>query len=215
MPHPVYAPLGLISSLVLCGLLSACEPTPPQPKLGSVPVAPESTLPRPAETGAVQGLGTDAATVADSSQAAPAAPLVPSPSADHASKLGPVAQSELVALRGYIGSYPSDSVSFLEEGPLATRLKRMLGTQYPTLLANLRTVGPLTEDGSRWFITGNRPHEGGLEAAAIVVDAAQDAVRVWMLHEGQQQEFIDPAQARIEWPQEVQTLQRNTLGDKG
>lgn len=118
--------------------------------------------------------------------------------------------SPLASLRAHVGAYPHDGqVNFLEQGALAERLQQLLGKDYPTLLANMRTVGPLTEDQGRWFITGNRPHEGGAEAAAIVVDAAQNAVRVWMLHEGAAREFLDPQGAAVPWPQDVQTLLDN------
>lgn len=194
---------------LLVALLAGCQPVPPQPKLGSVAVVPERTPSNAVDTSAVQGLRTDAATVAGSLDAAPAARVVPAPASVHAAKLGKVAQSDLVALRGYVGSYPHGSYNFLEQGPLAVRLQRMLGEQYPVLLANLRTVSPLEEEQGRWFISGNRPHEGGAEVAAIVVDAAQNAVRVWLLHDGRQQEFVDPSGAQVPWPQEVQTLLRN------
>ena len=123
---------------------------------------------------------------------------------------GRVDASPLGVLQQYVGAYPSASnVSFLEQGVLAERLKKLLGKDYPTLLQNLRTVGPLTEDAGRWFITGNRPHEGGTEEAAVVVDAAHNAIRVWMLHEGKVHEYQDPSSASVPWPREVQTMQDN------
>ena len=139
----------------------------------------------------------------------PKAEPAPAPSAKPADAATDAVHG-LGALKTYVGTYPSDSnVSFLEQGVLADRLKTMLGKEYPTLLANLRTVGPLTDDAGRWFITGNRPHEGGTEAAAVVVDAAQNAVRVWMLHEGKVSEFVDPMNASIPWPKDVQTMVDN------
>lgn len=125
--------------------------------------------------------------------------------------------SPLAELKQYVGTYPSDSnMSFLEQGVLADRLKLMLGKEYSTLLSNLRTVSPLTEDAGRWFITGNRPHEGGTEAAAVVVDAGKNAVRVWMLHEGKVSEYQDPNHITVPWPKDVQTMQDNQkISSKG
>lgn len=181
-------------------VLAACEPsTPPAPKLGSEPVA--SAPSTPPVTDAVQGLGGDAATVAASADKAAATPM------------SSLQTSPLSSLREYVGQYPSDSnVSFLEQGVLADRLKQMLGKDYPTLLSNLRTVSPLSADAGRWFITGNRPHEGGTESAAVVVDAAQNAVRVWMLHEGKSTEYQDPSQVNVPWPVDVQTMLNNQKG---
>lgn len=142
------------------------------------------------------------------SQSGAAAPA-PAPQ----TQVNAAAVADLAELKPYVGAYPSDSnVSFLEEGVLAERLKRLLGPDYSTLLMNLRTVSPLMDDAGRWFITGNRPHEGGVEEAAVVVDSAQNAVRVWMLHGGQVREWVDPAGAQVPWPKDVQTMLDNHHG---
>lgn len=197
-------PWQTLAVLVMGGVLAACEPsTPPAPKMSQ-----ETKAPTPATApnmDAVQGLGADVATVAASAEKAAETPV------------SSLQTSPLSTLREYVGQYPSDTnVSFLEQGVLAERLKQMLGRDYATLLANLRTVSPLTADAGRWFITGNRPHEGGTEAAAIVIDAAQNAVRVWMLHEGKVSEYLDPSQVDVPWPADVQTMVRNhTNSTKG
>lgn len=192
------------TALMLCaaGVLAACEPSTPAPKMNTAGAAPAGAPAPSAPLDAVQGLGADAATVAASADQAAQAPSGPAqaPSA-----------SPLSELRSYVGTYPSDSnVSFLEQGVLAERLKLMLGKDYATLLSNMRTVSPLQEDAGRWFITGNRPHEGGKEAGAVVVDAQRNAVRVWMLHEGQVKEFQDPSHVSVPWPKDVQTLLSNS-----
>ena len=202
------SPWHTVAVLVAAGALAACEPAPPTPKAASVPgaAAPGSASASstfvPASTdGAVQGLGDDAAMVAASAEKAQTLPSHAAPDAG---------ASPLAELKQYVGTYPSDSnMSFLEQGVLADRLKLMLGKEYSTLLSNLRTVSPLTEDAGRWFITGNRPHEGGTEAAAVVVDAGKNAVRVWMLHEGKVSEYQDPNHITVPWPKDVQTMQDN------
>lgn len=203
------SPWHTVAVLVAAGALAACEPAPPTPKAASVPgaAAPSSAstsapVSAPASsTGAVQGLGDDAAMVAASAEKAQTLPSNAAPD---------TSASPLAELKQYVGTYPSDSnVSFLEQGVLADRLKLMLGKEYSTLLSNLRTVSPLTEDAGRWFITGNRPHEGGTEAAAVVVDAGKNAVRVWMLHEGKVSEYQDPNHITVPWPKDVQTMQDN------
>lgn len=191
-------------TLAAAAALAACEPAPPAPKASEAASNPAGAAPRTAPeptTAAVQGLGGDAALVAQSAANADVLPSHAQPSSE-ASPLG--------SLKQYVGTYPSDSnVSFLEQGVLAERLKQLLGKDYATLLSNLRTVSPLTEDAGRWFITGNRPHEGGTEAAAVVVDAPKNAVRVWMLHEGKTTEYQDPHGADIPWPRDVQTMLNN------
>lgn len=116
--------------------------------------------------------------------------------------------SELASLRSYLGKYPHEDVSFLEQGVLAARLKALLGPRYPDLLANLRTVGPLSEQDGVLYITGNRPHEGGSEAAAVVIDPRQDALRVWLLSGGQASEFQDRGRS-VDWPRDVRVMQEN------
>ena len=200
MKKAFLSPWQTVSLITVVGVLAACEPAPPTPKASANAVPAAEALPG-AITDAVKGLGADAALVAQSAAKADSLPSTAAPTTD-ASPLG--------ELKQYVGTYPSDSnVSFLEQGVLADRLKHMLGKDYATLLSNLRTVSPLTEDAGRWFITGNRPHEGGNEMAAVVVDAAKNAVRVWMLHEGKVTEYLDPLNAHVPWPQDVQTMVDN------
>lgn len=200
MKKVLLSPWHTVCLITVSGVLAACEPAPPAPKAQSADVSEATKLPG-ATTDAVQGLGADAALVAQSAQNADALPRTAAPNSD-ASPLG--------ELRPYVGTHPSDSnMSFLEQGVLAERLKQMLGKDYATLLSNLRAVGPLTEDAGRWFITGNRPHEGGKEAAAVLIDAPQNAIRVWMLHEGKVKEYQDPPKANMPWPSDVQTMVDN------
>lgn len=167
-------------------LLAACEPKPPEPK---------TSLPAAEAVEAVT-----AATAAVILQDAPVPPLP---------ALEAFEQEPLSSLQDLVGKYPYDDINYLEQGVLAARLRALLGERYPLLLANMRTVSPLTADGGLWFITGNRPHEGGAEAAAVVIDPRQNALRVWLLSAGRSHEFIDPPSAVIPWPKEVQTLLRN------
>lgn len=200
------SPWLTLALLAGAGVMAACEPAPPTPKAShgaaQAPAAPPSGLAAPT-SGATEGLSGDAALVAHSAQQAERLPSHAQPSTD-ASPLG--------ALKQYLGTYPSDSnMSFLEQGVLADRLKHMLGKDYAVLLANMRTVGPLSEENGRWFITGNRPHEGGTESAAVVVDATQNAVRVWMQHQGKVTEYQDPSHVSVPWPKDVQALLDNQL----
>lgn len=171
-------------------LLAACEPKPPAPKAAlatALPVAEAVT----------------AVTAAVIMQDEPV-PIPPVPALSAAS-----AQEPLASLQEFVGKYPYDDVNYLEQGVLAARLRALLGDRYPVLLANMRTVSPLTEADGLWFITGNRPHEGGAEVAAVVIDPRQNALRVWLLSAGKSAEYVDPPLARIPWPKDVQTLLSN------
>ncbi|MBD9393690.1 hypothetical protein [Acidovorax sp. ACV01] len=95
-------------------------------------------------------------------------------------------------LQTQVGNYPVGGADFLRAGPLAERLRGLLGpTNYNVLLENLQVSGPLRQDGSMLYITGNRQHEGGTEAAAVVVHAANDTVRLWLLTGGEEWDVQD------------------------
>lgn len=95
-------------------------------------------------------------------------------------------------LQTQVGNYPVGGADFLRAGPLAERLRGLLGlTNYNVLLHNLQVSGPLRQDGSMLYITGNRPHEGGNEAAAVVVHTATDTVRVWLVTDGEEWDVQD------------------------
>jgi len=84
-----------------------------------------------------------------------------------------------------------------------------MGDDYGVLLTNLGTSGPLVQEGDLLYITGNKPHEGGDEQAAVVVDPAQNALRVWLVHAGQERDWRDPASITLDWPRDVRTMRSN------
>ena len=190
MKQTMRRPLQLVGLCMVAGVLVACKPSPPTeievPAQAAPPVS-EATV----TVEAVQGPNGSAEVVSESAVV----------------NAAPANTEGLASLQQYVGTYPSDNTtSFLEQGVLADRLKQLLGADYANFLLNMRTVGPLTQVGTQWFITGNRPHEGGMEEAALVIDAPQNAIRVWMLHDGKVKEWIDPAGAQVPWPQDVQTM---------
>lgn len=194
-------------AVAAAGLLAACEPKPPAPKAahaapaGSVPAMAGTIHASPMPLSTADVSATAAVILSDK-------PVPKSPAADAPATAGAPLEP-LSSLSASVGQYPYDADNYLEQGVLAARLRALLGTDYPVLLANMRTVSPLTAADGLWYITGNRPHEGGVEAAAVVIDPRQNALRVWLINAGQSQEFIDPPGAQIPWPQEVQTLIKN------
>lgn len=172
----------LHTGAVLCAamlMLAACDPRSP-------------SVPQP-----------KAETTLTAPQAEPVSPSAPS--AEAAATTEPV----LSGLSQYLGQYPSDGVNYLEQGALAERLKSLLGPRYPTLLANMRTVGPLSEEGALWSIVGLRPHEGGSEIGAVVIDPQRNVLRVLLVTAGVPSEFSDAQGAPVEWPPSVQTTLQN------
>lgn len=142
-------------------------------------------------------------------------PTQPKPVAQNAAPAMPTAGQQaasvatLAGLRPLVGSYPGERADYLRQGALAQRLQRLLGDDYAVLLTNLGTSGPLVQEGDLLYITGNKPHEGGDEQAAVVVDPAQNALRVWLVHAGQERDWRDPASITLDWPRDVRTMRSN------
>lgn len=108
-----------------------------------------------------------------------------------------------------MGRRPSGGTDFLRTGPLAERLRGLMGeVNYPVLLDNLGVSGPLQRDGKLLFITGNRPHQGGSEEAAVVIHPAADAVRVWLLTGGEEWDVQDQG-TPVPLPADVLTMREN------
>ncbi len=149
---------------------------------------------------------------------APAAPVsapaaAPAPEPGASTPAAAASSATLPGTEAVVGRYPHEGVDYLRQGALAERLRTLLGPQpYATLLDNLQVSGPLSREGDLWFITGNRPHEGDSEQAAIAYDARANALRVWLRHAGQEQEFVDPPGAQVAWPQGIRTLLDNAPG---
>lgn len=114
--------------------------------------------------------------------------------------------AQLQSLESMLGKYPHDAGKYLEKGVLADRLKRLLDSRYAMVLKNLEVSGPLTREGDVWSIVGNRKHQGGIDAAAIVIDPARNGLRVWSLRRGTQTSYTDLPEGEIPWPESVRTM---------
>ena len=116
--------------------------------------------------------------------------------------------AELKTLVTKIGKYPQDG-NYLQQGVLADRLRALLDSRYSMVLKNLQTVSPLTKEGDVWTIVGNRQHQGGTDAAAVVIDPVRNGLRVWLMRNGKQTSYTDLAQETIDWPPSVSKTMAN------
>jgi len=111
-----------------------------------------------------------------------------------------------------VGRYPSSGEDFLRTGPIARRLQGLLGpVNYPLFLQNMGTSGPLRQEGSLIYITGNRPHQGGQESAAMVLDPTRDVMRAW-LQTGDEEWDVQDAGPAVPLPAEVRQFIQNARG---
>jgi hypothetical protein len=97
-------------------------------------------------------------------------------------------------LQGFVGKYPSE-VKLWETEPLNARLKALLGAQHATLLVNTQTVGPLARYADVVWTSGNKAHEGGVEAALFLADTKANVVEVYLLSKGKLSHFAEKGAA--------------------
>lgn len=113
------------------------------------------------------------------------------------------------ALSQALDQYPANS-PFLSQPAIVTRLTQLLGqANYAQALLNLQVSTPLAVEGDVFYVTGNRAHEGGINAVAIGMDEASNTIRVWLLQNSQAHEFAEPG-AHFAWPRDVQTMIGNS-----
>lgn len=76
------------------------------------------------------------------------------------------------------GQYPSQ-IGLFTKSAVVDDLRALLGeARLQTLRQNFETASPLQRDGTVLFTSGNRAHEGGSEAAYLLLDQAHKAVEV-------------------------------------
>ena len=112
--------------------------------------------------------------------------------------------SAWASLRNDIGKYPRD-ISLFERSPVGDDLKALLGDDFDTFKTNMEVQGSLTAaDGVLW-VSGNKPHQGGDEAAYLLIDPAAEQLEVGLWHDGSFRTFTTSG-ASIDKPADVRTM---------
>lgn len=127
--------------------------------------------------------------------------------ADSAAPFPPT--SELAYLARYAGQYPTDAGAWQSE-PLRSRMVRLLGGEYAGFLENVRTSGPVSEEGGLLYVTGNCPSSATVWGAGIVVvDPAGNRLLIKQISEAYDsiRTYADGEIAVL--PAEVMTTLRN------
>jgi len=112
--------------------------------------------------------------------------------------------SQLDAL---VGQYPRDIGLFTEVSPIMPELKALLGDKVATFRGNMGTQGPLAKDGVL-YVTGNKPHEGGVNAAYLLIDSKAKRLEVGLVENGKLTVYASPG-AALAKPKDVQTFVSN------
>lgn len=145
------------------------------------------------------GCGPSGEEPAPAPPATPPAPAVVTPPTEFPSPLAP--------LREWVGQYPRDLDLWSRE-PLAGRLHALLGERFPTFVENTGVQSPLLEEDGILYVTGNKPHGGGTDAAAVVIDLRRDAIWVWLLVDGESEALLD-RDVEVELPADVRIVLEN------
>jgi hypothetical protein len=115
--------------------------------------------------------------------------------------------SPLAPLRELVGQYPRD-IGLWDREPLAGRLRVLLGERFAAFVENTEVQSPLLEEDGILYVTGNKQHSGGTDAAALVADLRRDAVWVWLLTGGESEAFLD-RDVEVELPVDVRIVLEN------
>jgi uncharacterized membrane protein len=90
---------------------------------------------------------------------------------------GEFGTAPLDELNRFTGAYPH-TVRLWSDGAIHDRLKALLGTAMKEFLENMKVQSPLMKDDGIFYVTGNRPHYGGLDTAIFLADPASDTIEV-------------------------------------
>lgn len=143
--------------------------------------------------------GDDASPVPPASRATTAAPEVVTPPTGYPSALAP--------LRELVGRHPAD-IDLWQREPLAGRLRALLGARFDAFVENTGVQSPLLEEDGILYVTGNKQHSGGTDAAALVVDLRRDVIWVWLLAGGESEAFLE-RDVEVELPADVRIVLEN------
>lgn len=107
-----------------------------------------------------------------------------------------------------VGQYPSQIGLFTNA--VVDDLRALMGEAgLQTLRHNFETAAPLQRDGTVLFTSGNRAHEGGSEAAYLLLDQAHKAVEVGLWTNGALSVYKTPG-SHIRKPADIRTMIANS-----
>lgn len=108
-----------------------------------------------------------------------------------------------------VGQYPSQ-IGLFTKSAVVDDLRALLGeARLQTLQQNFETASPLQRDGTVLFTSGNRAHEGGSEAAYLLLDQAHKAVEVGLWTNGALSVYKTPG-SHIRKPADIRTMIANS-----
>ena len=113
---------------------------------------------------------------------------------------GGFGDAPLDELARWLGTYPTATT--WTTPPIGARLDVLLGPKAAAFRQNLEVRSPVMRDGGIYYVTGNRPHQGGLDNAIFMADPTTDTINVIVFRSGQRDEMKEGDRS-IEPPEEV------------
>ena len=115
------------------------------------------------------------------------------------------------SLDTFVSKNPIES-GLLDRSPISSDLEALLGDKTAVLKTNLETSSPLEREGSTLFTSGNKAHEGGSDAAYLLIDPAAKALEVGLWQKGKLSVYKTPG-SDIAKPKDIRTLISNSAGE--
>ncbi|WP_148715129.1 hypothetical protein [Chitinolyticbacter meiyuanensis] len=110
-------------------------------------------------------------------------------------------------LDAMVGQYPRDIGLYTEVSPIMPELKALLGDKLDAFRGNMVTQGPLQKDGVL-YVTGNKPHQGGADAAYLLIDSKARRLEVGLVERGKLTVYASPGEPLAK-PKDVRTFVSN------
>lgn len=90
---------------------------------------------------------------------------------------------DLGFLKALVDKYPND-IKLWTNHSLEPRLKNLLGNEYSVFVENMKVNSPLNEYSDVIWTSGNKPHDGGINAALFLADIKNNLIEVYLLTNG-------------------------------
>lgn len=123
----------------------------------------------------------------------------------------PAEWNNLASLVGkHPGSFAKDNIDIFEMGAVAAALKTRLGPKFAALRTNLSVVSPLQRAGRYFYLSGNAPHQGGVEQAYLMIDPARREVQVGLWERGKLTVYPPATGARLPVAPDIKKMLDNS-----
>jgi uncharacterized membrane protein len=117
---------------------------------------------------------------------------------------GEFGDAPLDELNRFAGAYPH-TVHLWDDPVIHERLKTLLGPSMKAFVENMKVQSPVMKDGGVFYVTGNRPHQGGSDNAIFLADPASDTLAVILFVNGTRRSFNEGGR-EVVLPDEIVTM---------